>query len=384
MAITNTTSTVQAIFALHVVTAGGSIILILAALALFGRQLVGGPGRPRTFKKFNRSTLNRHSSTGTQLFLITGLTTLMIAYAAQASIVALQSRLPSPFYITSAYAYPQYTEPFGNNDSIRYGKIISILSFTYQGAMIIMNACIVGAIWIHANHVQNNGTGIKEPGVLSWALNGFWMLAILALGFASWAVGLARRGSGNSALAYPSLIAVDYMVRTLYVVYVATVIAASTSATLEAILCWIGIKKNGVVGNRSKSALTRFVMLVTPIVWVRNAFSIAQLVLIYRNTNNYSRTTNQALAFLFIIFGELCDLGIFALVLLGAWSFGRKDNQRPEVVKEARYSESMRDSAYIANPNAAYVADHDTAYVDGPAGPAFEAGRGPTYIPHVN
>ena len=266
MAITNTTSTVQAIFALHVVTAGGSIILILAALALFGRQLVGGPGRPRTFKKFNRSTLNRHrytnpcpfypmpsqlthnSSTGTQLFLITGLTTLMIAYAAQSSIVALQSRLPSPFYITSAYAYPQYTEPFGNNDSIKYGKIISILSFTYQGAMIIMNACIVGAIWIHANHVQNNGTGIKEPGVLSWALNGFWMLAILALGFASWAVGLARRGSGNSALAYPSLVAVDYMVRTLYVVYVATVIAASTSATLEAILCWIGIKKNGVVG----------------------------------------------------------------------------------------------------------------------------------------
>lgn len=268
MAITNTTSTVQGIFALHVVTAGSSIILILAALALFGRQLVGGPGRPRTFKKFTRSTLNRHrynslpfrlaisrlthdSSTGTQLFLITGLTTLMIAYAAQSSIVALQSRLPSPFYITSAYAYPQYTEPFGNNDSIKYGKIISILSFTYQGAMIIMNACIVGAIWIHANHVQNNGTGIKEPGVLSWALNGFWMLAILALGFASWAVGLARRGSGNSALAYPSLIAVDYMVRTLYVVYVATVIAASTSATLEAILCWIGIKKNGVVGVSS-------------------------------------------------------------------------------------------------------------------------------------
>jgi len=81
------------------------------------------------------------------------------------------------------------------------------------------------------------------------------MLAILALGFASWAVGLARRGSGNSALAYPSLIAVDYMVRTLYVVYVATVIAASTSATLEAILCWIGIKKNGVVGVSSLPSL---------------------------------------------------------------------------------------------------------------------------------
>lgn len=376
MAITNTTSTVQGIFALHVVTAGSSIILILAALALFGRQLVGGPGRPRRFMKFTRSTEKRHSSMGTQIFLILGLFTLMIAYATQSSIVALQSRLPSPFYITSAYAYPQYTEPFGNNDAIQYGKIISILSFTYQGSMIIMNACIVGAIWIHANHVQNNGTGIKEPGLLSWVLNGFWMAAILALGIASWGLGLARRGSGNSALSYNSLVSVDYMVRTLYVVYVSVVIAASTSATLEAILCWIGIRKNGIVGNRFKSPLTRFVMLVTPIVWVRNAFSIAQLVLIYRNVNNYSRTTNQALAFLFIIFGELCDLGIFALVLLGAWSFGRKGDQRPDVIKEARYSESMRDSSYVANPNGVYA--------DGPAGPAFEEGRGPTYVPHVN
>jgi hypothetical protein len=194
------------------------------------------------------ATDTQNSSMGTQIFLITGLFTLMIAYATQSSIVALQSRLNSPFYITSAYSYPQYTAPFGNNDSIKYGKIISILSFLYQCAMIIMNACIVGAIWIHANHVQNNGTGIKEPGFLSWIWNGFWILAILALGFASWAVGLARRGSGNSALAYPSLIRSDYLVRTLYVTYVAVVIAASTSATLEAVLCWLGIRKNGVTG----------------------------------------------------------------------------------------------------------------------------------------
>jgi hypothetical protein len=193
---------------------------------------------------------------GTQIFLLTGLFTLMIAYATQSAIVALQSRLNSPFYITSAYAYPQYTSPFGYNPDIQYGKIISILSFVYQCAMIIMNACIVGAIWIHANHVQSNGTGIKEPGFLSWILNVFWLLAILALGFASWAVGLARRGNGNSALAYPSLIAVDYMVRTLYVVYVAVVIAASTSATLEAVLCWIGIRKNGITGVSSLFSLS--------------------------------------------------------------------------------------------------------------------------------
>ncbi|KAL1798274.1 hypothetical protein ACET3X_002311 [Alternaria dauci] len=353
MAITNTTSAVQAIFSLHVVTAGSSILLLLAALALFGRRLVGGSGRPWIFMRFTRSIEKGHSSMGTHVFLITGLFTLMVAYATQSSIVALQSRLNSPFHITPAYSYPQYTAPFGYDDSIQYGKIISILSFLYQCALIIMNACIVGAIWIHANHVQNNGTGIKEPGVVSWALNGFWMLAILALGFASWAVGLARRGSGNSALAYPTLVRSDYIVQTLYVTYVSVVIAASTSATVEAVLCWIGIKKNGLTGTRSsKSILTRFVFLVTPIVWVRNAFSIAQLVLIYRNVNSYSRTTNQALAFLFIIFGELCDLGIFALVLLGAWSFGRQGEQVPEVVKDER------DSSYVGN--------NGRTYLDGP------------------
>jgi hypothetical protein len=84
-------------------------------------------------------------------------------------------------------------------------------------------------------------------------------------------------------------------------------------------------------------------MLVTPIVWARNAFSVAQIVLIYYNVDGWSRTTNQALAFLFIIFGELANLGILALVLLGAWSFGRKGEPRPTVVKDGRYSESHYD-----------------------------------------
>jgi hypothetical protein len=175
----------------------------------------------------------------------------MVAYATQAAIVALQTRINSPFYITSAYSYPSYVTHTGADPSTQYGKIISILSFLYQAANILLNASIVGAIWINANHLQNNGTGIREPGILSWFYNLFWIIAILGLGFASWAVGLARRGSGNTALAYPSLISADYIVRTIYVAYVAVIIAASTSATLEAFLCWIGIKKNGIIGVRN-------------------------------------------------------------------------------------------------------------------------------------
>jgi hypothetical protein len=183
----------------------------------------------------------------THLFLLSALFNLLVAYAAQSAIVALQSRITSPYSITSAYLYPSYTPPTGTS-SPSYGKYISILSFLYQCAMILMNTSLVGAIWIYTNHVHHNGTGIREPGFLSWVWNTLWMLAILALGFASWAVGLARRGSGRGAFAYSSLVSGNYIVRTLYVVYLVAVIAASTSVTLEAFLCWLGVKKNGIVG----------------------------------------------------------------------------------------------------------------------------------------
>lgn len=51
--------------------------------------------------------------------------------------------------------------------------------------------------------------------------------------------------------------------------------------------------------------------------------------MLYYNVNNWSRTTNQALAFLFIIFGELANLAILGLVLLGAMSFSKTLNARP-------------------------------------------------------
>jgi hypothetical protein len=86
------------------------------------------------------------------------------------------------------------------------------------------------------------------------------------------------------------------------------------------------------------------VFLVLPIVWARNAFSIAQAVLIYREVNNWSRTTNQALAFLFIIFGELANLAILSLVFLGVWRFGKTIDRVPREVgkKETRDSVASR------------------------------------------
>lgn len=276
---------------------------------------------------------------------------LMLAYATQAAVVALQAYVSdSPSDVTSAYSYPPFMNEVQNNMIMRYANTISILSFLYQAAAIFMNVCIIGAIWIYANHAQTNGTTILKPGILSWAWNAFWVLSLIALGYASWGVAMARRGTSS----YPALVDSHYNTRTLYVVYVVLVIVASTSATLEAILCWIGTRKHAIPGNHFRTTLSRTVPLFTPIVWVRNCFLVAQIVIIYYNERNWSRMTNQALAFLFIIFGELSDLAILAILLFGAWSFGR-NNDVAEVVKEARPSDSEADDV-----------------------------RGPTYVPHVN
>lgn len=83
--------------------------------------------------------------------------------------------------------------------------------------------------------------------------------------------------------------------------------------------------------------------MVLPVVWLRNAFSIAQIVMLYYNVNNWSRTTNQALTFLFIIFGELANLAILGLVLLGAMGFGKTLNDRPTSL--GRHNREVRASS---------------------------------------
>lgn len=186
MSITSATSTVQAIFALHVATAGLAFLLLTGAGLVFLGQLKSGSARPNAFKRGSLRGANArpHSSLGTHFWLMSGLFNLMVAYAAQAAIVALQSRISSPFSITSAYSYPSYGGNGGTNGPSRYGKDISILSFLYQFATILTNVSIIGAIWMYSNHLQCNSTRMRAPGFMSWIWNLFWMAAILALGFA--------------------------------------------------------------------------------------------------------------------------------------------------------------------------------------------------------
>jgi hypothetical protein len=275
MTISSATSTVQAIFALHVATAGLAFLLLVGAGMIFLGQLKSGSARPGGFKRgsLRGSTARSHSSLGTHFWLMSGLFNLMVAYAAQAAVVALQTRISSPFSITSAYSYPSYGFNGNAAGDGHYGKDISILSFLYQFASILLNVSVVGAIWMYANHLECNATRMKAPGILSWIWNLFWLAAILGLGFAyvphtplssfpkailtkpfsSWGLAFIARGTGANALYYLSTLSTSFLARTLYVSYLAVVIAASTSATIEAFLCLTGAKKNGVIGVSSLS-----------------------------------------------------------------------------------------------------------------------------------
>lgn len=53
----------------------------------------------------------------------------------------------------------------------------------------------------------------------------------------AWGLAFVRRGSGNSALYFLSILSSSYITRTIFVTYVAVTIAASTSTTIEAVLC---------------------------------------------------------------------------------------------------------------------------------------------------
>ena len=68
--------------------------------------------------------------------------------------------------------------------------------------------------------------------------------------------------------------------------------------------------------------LTRFTYIVVPIVWLRNAFTIFDIVLLYVDTSGWSNTTDTAVAFLLIVFGQIANLAILGMILYGAWRNG--------------------------------------------------------------
>lgn len=73
----------------------------------------------------------------------------------------------------------------------------------------------------------------------------------------AWGLAFVRRGSGDSALYFLSILSSSYITRTIFVTYVAVTIAASFFVTIEAVLCLTGVKKNGLTSVRIPSLTTQ-------------------------------------------------------------------------------------------------------------------------------
>jgi len=93
-----------------------------------------------------------------------------------------------------------------------------------------------------------------------------------------------------------------------------------------------------IVQNLERPMLTRFTFVVVPIIWLRNVFTILDIVLLYVNTSSWSGTTDSAVAFLLIIFRQLANLTVLATVLFGAWKVGKSAGRSRREYSETQSS----------------------------------------------
>ncbi|KAF2260334.1 hypothetical protein CC78DRAFT_584894 [Lojkania enalia] len=325
----DTTPSVKGIFSFHVIVAGLALIGFITACALVLIRFING--RIRSFHKARPALGDGgrdggysplKTTLGTHLFLVPAFFCLSIAYAVEAGVVGLDIYANAPASVTSPYAYP-YAGGRASSAGTSHGAAISILSFTFSLAKLLMTTALTGAVWLHSNNLTNNGTGVNSPSKLSKIWNAFWLTAILAFSLASWGEGLWHRGGGRTAQTFGGAIRSDYTTRVLFIVYRCIVIFISTSVSIEVLLNYFKVKRNGISGNTERPILARFAFVVVPLIWLRNCFIVADIVMIYEDYRTWSRTTNQAIAFLFIIFGQLANLAILYMVLWGAYSMGR-------------------------------------------------------------
>lgn len=61
-------------------------------------------------------------------------------------------------------------------------------------------------------------------------------------------------------------------------------------------------------------------------IWLRNAFIVLDIVLIFVNSAAWSASTRLACLFLLIVFGQLANITILGMILWGAWSMGKTVN----------------------------------------------------------
>ena len=85
--------------------------------------------------------------------------------------------------------------------------------------------------------------------------------------------------------------------------------------------------------------LARFALVVVPLIWIRNAFIIFDVVLLYVNSAGWPNEAVLASRFLLIVFGQIANLALLGMILWGAWKTGRTVPLVDRPDKESRVSE---------------------------------------------
>ncbi|KAH7414114.1 hypothetical protein DE146DRAFT_600754 [Phaeosphaeria sp. MPI-PUGE-AT-0046c] len=282
--VTDERASYQAVFALDIITAAGALILLgLASRPAFQRI------KARRFSEPSKSYgTPLKTALGTYLFLWPALLCLFFAYTFRFVADLLQTN-----------GFIAYDADLGWNGrpsfSIRndtYGATISALTFATTLATIFFTVLLNGGVWIHSAHVQSNGTGRSAPNLMSKIWNTFIMLAMLATGLAAWGVGMTKRDTSLGSL----------------------------SVTAQVLYEYFSTNKN------AHGHLARFAFVVVPLIWLRDIFIIYDIVLLYIDTSEWSRSARLATTFLLIIFRQFANLAILGMVLWGAWRMGRSVN----------------------------------------------------------
>ncbi|PPJ52655.1 hypothetical protein CBER1_10865 [Cercospora berteroae] len=314
MSISGAPSAVQGIFALDIVTASLAFICLLVSILLTVRAFELR-SRNRNYDRVSQAT-PRHSPLGTFAFLLPGLALLCLAYSVVAATTALQHDGSSPIDITPAYGYDYPAA----SESSQASRVTSRLSFVHAFALILYSTLLTAAVWLHSSHVTSNGLGVGAPSLGDWIWNMFILAAILGTGLASWGQAISVR---DAAQGYGSVMQADSSSRALYVAFRCTVIAASTSVSVEVAKKYRKVNANGPPSSSGRPILARLVFYAVPIWALRNVFLIMDIAMAYTSAEEWSMATRQALAFLLIILGQIADLAIFVIVTWGAWTMGR-------------------------------------------------------------
>ncbi|KAF7565824.1 hypothetical protein A1F97_10081 [Pyrenophora tritici-repentis] len=320
--LTDQSSSYKALFALDTIHATLSLSLLVLALKptlthLRNRRFTTTPAN----HNYTRANSYSHDGPlktplGTYLFLTSALLFLFLASLTRLITDILQTS--SGISYTNDLSW--HGRPSWNAAGNGYAKDIARLSFTTALTTIFFTVLLNGGVWIHSAHVRENGTGISTPGTKSRIWNTFIMAVMLGTGVAAWGLGIEAKRNGGTA--WSDVLTGDKATRIVWIVHEAIVVAASLSVSAEVIWEFLSMNRGGR-DSTERNDLLRFTFFVVPLIWIRDAFIIYDIVLLHVNTAAWSRTAMEATNFLLLLGRQYANLGILSMVLWGAWRMGR-------------------------------------------------------------